>query len=496
MAPVDQESRRGVGKREFLMGAILLTLCLATPAAAQQAFLSGARVSTALLSDSSTGRVSLHNQFDWTQPLALGSLTSSIDLARTATKTRNGRTAFEWRSTPGGPAFAKAGAFSLAPMQFQNRSGNVALPSISLRGFQTGFAIGRTTVGLVTGNILQEDGPGGWATRKTEDRISGIRLSRTFTRDAGFAIEADRVTSGGASKTLLRPSFRWMLAKGTAVNGEYAAQQGGKPSFHFGIERENATAAFHAAYVRRSRQYLSLAPLISFADREGVSLETRLRVAGWLELNLGGSNLHTNVDRRTEHLAQRTRQYSASANFKLAATTQMILNHQSLGISQRGWSWRQVQDSATLVHTTGRLSTRLRADRSVVNFSSQTLGVELEGGRDFLRTALSGRVRWQRTQNDANRTGGMSTSIRGSRNVGKRLSLAVQAEFSGQRQSASLSRSQQRTLTGSAGMSLSKTTKLSANFFGAENSWRPSPSLAQMVTATHTVYLAFEKTFH
>jgi hypothetical protein len=218
-------------------------------------------------------------------------------------------------------------------------------------------------------------------------------------------------------------------------------------------------------------------------------------VARWLDLNMGASDLHTNVDPQTNLRAQRSRQYSATANVRLAATTQMILNHQSAGIAQRGSSWRQISDSATLVHTAGRLSTRLKADRAVVNSASQSFGVEVEGGRDFLRTALSGRVRWQSSGNDSNRTDGMSTAVRGARNVGKRFSLAVQAQFSGQKQTPSLSRWQQRSLTASAGVLLSKSAKLSLDFLRIANSSRPSPLRAQTATAAHTVYLEFEKTF-
>jgi len=477
------------------MRAILLVLVVTATAAAQQIHFSGAHVSTALLRESTTGRVSLHNKLYWTQPVASGSLTNSIDLARTAFETRNGRTAFEWRSTLSKTAFAKAGAFSLTPLRFENRSGNVSLPSVPLRGFQTGFAAGRTTVGIFSGNILLDDGPRGWATRRIEDSISGVYLSRALTGDANFAIEADRQTSGNSSMTIIRPSFRWAPAKGTAVTGEYAAPHYGKPSFHLGIEVDKTKAVFNAAYVRHSRQYLSLGPLASFANREGLAAETRLHVARWLELSVGGSDLHMDVDRRKDRRVRSARQYSAIADVKLSPATHVIVNRQSSAVSQQAWSWLQITDSATLLHTRGRLSTRLRVDRSVVNFAEQSLGVELEGGSNFLRTALSGRVRWQNTQNDANRTGGMSASVRGSRSVGKRLSVAVQAELTGQTHTPSWAYWNQRSLTSSVGVLLSKSAKLSVDFFRIANSSRPSPRLARTATAAHTVYLEFEKSF-
>jgi hypothetical protein len=364
-----------------------------------------------------------------------------------------------------------------------------------LRGFQTGFAKGPTTIGAFTGSVIVDEGVRGWKTRKTPDKITGVHVSRAITEDFAIAAEADRVSSGASAQTILRPSFRWNLSKLTVLNGEYSAAGGGSPSFHLGIEGENTKVGFNAAYVRRSSRYSAWGPLASFADREGLAGESRFHVARWLDFSAGMSDLRNNVDDRPDGRRQRSRQYSATAAIKLAATTQVLLNRQSTGVAQLAWSWQQVTDSATFVHSAGRMSTRVRIDRSNVNDASRTWGAELEQGRDIWRAALSGRVRWHKTEDVTNPTGRFGASLRASRSAGKRISLAIQMDLTRERQDRSLAEWRQRNVTASAGVSLSQSSKVNVELYRTAQHFRSSPQAGSTATSGHTFLVEYEKAF-
>jgi hypothetical protein len=119
----------------------------------------------------------------------------------------------------------------------------------------------------------------------------------------------------------------------------------------------------------------------------------------------------------------------------------------------------------------------------------------MEESANLWRTALSGRVRWQNTRGETNPSAGLVTALRASRNVGKRLSLAVQAELSGEQQSRSFSQWHQRSLTGSAGVLLTKSAKLNLEFLRTEHLLRPSSSASSTETTGHTLFVGFERSF-
>jgi hypothetical protein len=476
------------------------------------------RVSVAAYSDGRADQTAGQIGLEWMQAVSRrGILRGSFSLVQTAngggSSVRTGRSFLEWNAVPShNKSFtATAGTFLLTPSRFENQNSTIYLPPVLTQGLQTQVTRGATTFGSFAGVFVIEEGGRLLSTHATNDKIAGAYVTRALTRTLSVGIEADRI--GRAAQ--LRQSLKWTFRKNTTVNGEYGISSTGKPSLHASIEHSGGRLSWSAAYVKRGNGYMPYGVLAYSADRQGPSAEATLNATPWLTFSGGFTKLRTNVARDTNQTTSRSRQYNFNTSIRLPANLQLVLAHNVSAISRDRAAAIPRQsltiDSASIMHSHGMWITRVGIDQLQLNAGAPTLtrGFNIDETRIFRNgLSLSGQVRYQNTREAARQTGRLSTAIRGSYNIGDRVSISLQTEFGRDIRNETLfATSNLRTNSASVGVRLPRNSELRFEYYSTQSNYllntesaTASALLGSLVTPVlsetnrNTFYVRYQKT--
>jgi hypothetical protein len=456
------------------------------------------RISSSAFYDDVRDQADEQTEVSWRRPVLKGGVLSGVAVTtRTGSLFHSGKNVVEFRNLSKGKetVSVQVGAFALNPMRVPNRSGTVALPSVLIRGVKTEFATPLATVGVFTGRYTIEEGARLLSARSLPARITGVYLTRSPLKNLMASIEVDRIGRNGfEAETRLRQSLRWTPFKGLAGIAEYGVMAHGRPSFHASVERDGARVGLTAAYVERAPDYLSFGPLAGVSNRRGASADGRTRLTKWLELTGNFSDLQPWAPRLTT--VTHARQYSTNAAVTLPAKIQLGVSHSASGAVSPTFAWWQTADSISISGTYRRFSNRLRLESVRAGGTTRVWAVELEEGRGFKHGfSLSGRARWQTSSDPAKHIGRLSTGVRGSFSVGKRLTFAASTDLSGEfRNPTWLTTSSQRNVAVSSTVKLTPMLNVQFEYGTAQQFY--SPYLGPTVVAGHqrTFFVRMQRT--
>jgi hypothetical protein len=476
------------------------------------------RVSVSAYTDGRADQTAGQVGMEWMQAVSnRGILRGSLSLVQGGNgdggSVRAGRSFLEWNALGSGKKgfTATAGTFLLNPSRFENQNSTIYLPSVLTQGVRTEVTRGATTFGSFAGAFVIEEGGRLLSTHATNDKIAGVYLTRALTRSLSVGIEADRL--GGS--THLRQSVNWTLKKKTVMNGEYDISSTGKPSMHASLEHSGSRLSWSAAYVKRGTDYMPYGVLAYSADREGPSAEATFQATQWLTFSGGLTRLRTNVARDASETTARSRQYNVNTSVRLPANLQLVLAHNVSAISRDNSAIVPRQsltiDSASILHSHGMWITRVGVDQLQLNAGDRTLtrGFNIDETRIFRNgLSLSGTVRYQSTREAARHTGRLSTAIRGSYEIGNRISLSLQTEFGRDIRNETLfATSNLRTNSASVGIKLPRNSELRFEYYGTQSNYllntdsaMASALLGSLVTpvlsesSRSTFYVRYQKT--
>jgi hypothetical protein len=443
-----------------------------------------ARISASAFTDTGARRSTGGLGFDLVQGFSnRGVLTSSFSLVGDQGGLHAGRSFARWNGVASeqGSASSTAGSFFFQPQMFENRAGNIYLPGVLMRGIDSQWRRGKTSVNAFAGRFLVEDGSRILYVRGASDRIAGVTTTFNPAGRVSYAIQLARTTADASGTDIIRAEsaplsslqlrqavqlkpFRWLR-----VNGEYGvARAAGRltPSYDASLEHEGDRLTFRAAYVRRSSDYLPFGLLSFLGDRRGPHAELRYRVTRWIEV--GGSSVKLRTSSAESSQYNGNTSLTLPANFQLSfARSESRVKLQNNAVFS-GHSMRL--DSVTLTNSFRRWLTRARIDDIQLNSAtrSRTRGLEIGETRMFQNgLSLSGEIRFQKSDEPDHHGTRISTAIRGGYNWGNRISLNVQTDLGRDIRNETLfALSNLRTSTASLTVKLSPSADLRFEYYG------------------------------
>lgn len=476
--------------------------------------MNSARISVAAYNDGGAGQAATQVGVEWTQAVVnRGILRGSFSLVQGDGTVRTGRSFVEWHSIGSGKRnfTATAGTFLLNPSRFENRTSTIYLPSVLTQGVQTELTRGGTTFGTYAGAYVLEEGGRLLSTRTTHEKIAGAYAVRSLRRNLSIGIETDRI----GHTTQLRQTVKWTPKKNMTLNGEYGIATRGTPSMHVSLEKSAGRLNWNAAYVKRGANYMPFGVLEYSADREGPSTEATFQAAGWLTLSGSFTRLRTNVARDPSLATSRSLQYNFNTGIRLPANLQLMLAHNVSVISRDRSTILPKQsltiDSASVMHSSGMWITRVGLDQLQLTAGDKTLtrGLTLDETHIFRNgLSLSGQVRYQNSREATKHTARLSAAIRGSYEIGNRVSINLQTEFGRDIRNETLfATSNLRTNSASVAVKLPKHSELRFEYYGTRSNYllnsesaMASALLGNIITpvlsesSRNTFYVRYQKT--
>jgi hypothetical protein len=489
------------------MKRIILCLLLLTPARiaaqiGQHIEVDTARVSAAAYAERSEGtRASGRFGIDLVRTLPnLGILSTSLSLVNDRANFHPGTGFIRWENLPSQEttSIVTAGAFMYQPQIFENRAGNVYVPSALMRGVESRWGAGRLAVNAFAGTYLVEQGSRLLYMKATSDRITGATATLAVSRALKFGFQAARTSSDlsdgnvirssyvPAASVQLRQAMEWKPSKWLTFNGEYGvAKAQGKtaPSYHVALEHESSRLSVRTAYVRRSPKYLPFGLLSFSSDRQGPYAEARYRFTNWLDVSASATELRTNLEKRSDLPTAISRQYNGNMSIRLPGNLQLSMGRSVSRLKLSGNSvysgHTMILDSVTLTNAIGRWITRARLDEITMNSTAKTRtrGLEIEETRIFQHgLSLSGQVRLQQSNETDKRALRVSTAIRGGYSFGNRFSVNLQTDLGRDIRNETLfATTNLRTSTASLNVRLSASSDLRFEYYGTRMNYELNP---------------------
>jgi hypothetical protein len=495
---------------------VLIALFLEASAAGQQ--LSGGEMNSMRVIASAytdgTEQAAAQLGVEWMQAVSnRGILKGSISLVQGKGSIRTGRSFLEWHAAGSRKQSftATAGTFLLNPSRFDNRASTTYLPSVLTQGVQAEITRGTTTYGTFAGAFVIEDGGRVLSTHATNDRIVGAYAVRTLRKNLSVALETDRI----GTSTQLRQSMKWTPKKNTVLHAENSLSGNGATSMHVSLEHSASRFSWGAAYVRRGLNYMPYGVLTYSGDREGPSADATFQATRWLNFGGGLTKLRTNVARNESLTTAKSLQYNVNTGIRLPANFQLVLGHNASNLSRTRTTVVPRQsltiDSATVMHAQGMWITRVAIDQLRMNTGTRTntRGLTVDQTRIFKNgLSLSGQIRYQNTTETEKHTARFSSAIRGSYEIGNRVSISLQTEFGRDIRNETLfATSNLRTSSASLGVKLPRHSELRFEYYGTRSNYllntesaMASALLGSMVTpvlsqsSRNTFYVRFQKT--
>ena len=250
-------------------------------------------------------------------------------------------------------------------------------------------------------------------------------------------------------------------------------------------------------------------------DREGPSAEATFQATKWLTLGGNLTKLRTNVARKSGETTTRSRQDNVNTGIRLPGHLQLALAHNVSDISRDHGAaipHHALQiDSAAITHSYGMWITRAGIDRIRLKASdaTNTRGVTIYETRTFRNgLSLSGQVRYQNTLEPTKHSARLSTAIRGSDQIGSRVSVNLQMELGRDIRNETLfATSNLRTSSASVAVKLPSHSELRFEYYGTRSTHLLNPEsaiasalLGNMFTpvlsesSRNTFYVRYQKT--